>query len=100
MVQGGIHRGVAVSEGFRVSLWPSPPQGLEFPPMHQPMPLRVFCTGASRVGGSSFWTWGLPKPPRCLVGPTGAGRRWSDRETAPGRRKGPTPAVTVLTAPG
>ena len=41
MVQGGLHRGVAVSKGFRVSLWPSPPQGLSFPPCTSPCTPRV-----------------------------------------------------------
>ena len=38
MVQGALHRGGGgVSEGVRVSLWPSPPLGLSFPPFPQPM---------------------------------------------------------------
>ena len=97
--------GAGSTGGWRLARVSGSPCGPAHPracvsPLAPAHAFRVFCTGASWVGGSSFWTWGLPKPPRCPVGPTGAGRRWSDGETAPGRRKGPAPAVTVLTAPG
>ena len=73
MVQGGLHRGVAVSEGFRVSLWPSPPQGLSFPPfpssctphvLHRCITawgielLDMGATEASAVPGRAYGTWG------------------------------------------
>ena len=73
MVQGGLHRGVAVSEGFRVSLWPSPPQGLSFPPFPSPCTPRVLhrcitgwgiqlldmgATEASAVPGRAYGSWG------------------------------------------
>ena len=72
MVQGGLHRGVAVSEGFRVFLWPSPPQGLSFPPCTSPCVPRVLhrcimgwgiklldmgSTEASAVPGRAHGSW-------------------------------------------
>ena len=36
MVQGGLHRGVAVCKRPQVSLWPSPPQGLRSSPPPSP----------------------------------------------------------------
>ena len=50
MVQGGLHRGVAVSEGFRVSLWPSPPQGLSFPPCTPLAPMHSACSAQVHHG--------------------------------------------------
>ena len=49
LVQGGLHRGVAVCAGPRVSLWPSQPKGLRFFPPPSPYAPRV-CTGASWDG--------------------------------------------------
>ena len=72
MVQGGLHRGVADSEGFRVSLWPSPPQGFSFPPGTSPRTPRVLhrcitgwgtelldmgATEASAVPGRAHGSW-------------------------------------------
>ena len=86
MAQGGLHRGVAVCGSVAGHPMTQPSPGLvPLPSVPNPHHL-VFCTGTSWGGDHVILS--------------NARRAWYSGETVPGRRKGPAPTATVLTAPG